>query len=271
LKAANKASDPSWAAISLDQLMGLQEKAAAHFGESYGSRTMHDVVAGIVRPECALHDKCYAHIVNGEDLLHVTVFISHCWAENFDMFCEAIFETFRQWPVKPNLWICAFALFQTTDPSKIALQVGTGKDPRNAPFSRALKSAEKVLIVRNDVVDLYSRIWCCWELFCACEFGLVDRPGVLMVAGPMSRAETFSAVDIAQAGASNPEDKRAILSSVENSGVSFREINKRLTEVKFFDASAARPRKRGDSTGSESASSSSVSDSENESLESVQV
>jgi len=221
-------------------------------------------VAGIVRPDCAKHDKCYAHIVNDEELLHVSVFISHCWAENFDMFCDAVCETFRYWPVKPNLWICATALFQTTDPAKVALQVGTGRDPRKAPFSRALMSAEKVLIVRNDVVDLYSRIWCCWELFCACELGLVERPGVLMVAGPRPKSARSRRVDIARAEASNPEDRRKILMSVEKSGLTFEEINAKLTEVKYFDSSKqVRTRRSGACVGLDSDSSECDSDSSN--------
>jgi len=234
-----KIRDPAWAAISMEQLWDLREEASQHFGPRSGEVNMHDVVAAIVRPRCSEHDKCYAHILNDKNLLQVVVFVSHCWTENFDMFCESIFETFRHWTMKPNLWICATALYQTTDQSKIALQVGTGSDPRKAPFSRALMEAEKVLIVRNDKVDLYSRIWCCWELFCAYELGFLERPGVLMVAGPAPSTTPLGgeepAVDISDAEASNPEDKRTILETVMSSDLDVKDINRKLTEVKYFD------------------------------------
>lgn len=234
-----KAKDPAWAAISLEQLNDLRETAKEALGSSYRTATMYDVNRAVLQPLCEAHGKSYSHIVNssrdGSGFLRLTVFISHAWAENFDMFVCSINDAFRTWAIKPNLWICATALVQTTDPNIISMQVGTGADPSNAPFTRALAQAEKLLIVRNDAVDLYDRIWCCWELFVAYEQGLVHRPGCLMVAGPA--AAPGKPVDIAGAKASNHEDKRKILVHVL-SGHLYQVINERLTEIKYYGGSA---------------------------------
>jgi len=233
-----KAKDPAWAAISLEQLNDLRELARASLGSGYSNATMYDVNRAVLQPLCQEHVKSYAHIVNGSagsGLLHLTVFVSHAWAENFDLFVNSINDEFRSWAVKPNLWICATALLQTTDPNIISMQVGTGADPSSAPFTKALAQAEKLLIVRNDAVDLYDRIWCCWELFVAYEQGLVKRPGCLMVVGPPA-AEGLP-VDITMAKASNEEDKCKILLHVL-SGRRYQAINDILTEIKYYGGTA---------------------------------
>jgi len=234
-----KAKDPAWAAISLEQLNDLRDLARETLGSGFSTATLYDVNRAILQPMCEAHGKSYAHIVNsshkGSTLKRLTVFVSHAWAENFDMFVSSINDAFRSWAIKPNIWICATALIQTTDPKIIAMQVGTGTDPTNAPFTKALAAAEKLLIVRNDAVDLYERIWCCWELFVAHQQGLVHRPGCLMVVGPA--AAPGKAVDITRAKASNNDDKQKILVYVLSSNL-YQVINESLTEIKYYGGSA---------------------------------
>lgn len=228
--------DPAWAAISLDQLKELRDEAMKVLGNDYQDADMHTVVERVIKPRCEAHGKSWARIVNPQPLL-LSAFVSHCWAENFDHFVNSVDQAFAYWTVKPHLWICATALFQSSDPSEISAQVGTGSDPSNAYFTKALSKAQKLLIVRNSVVDLYQRIWCCWELFLAYEQGMLHKPGAVMVVGPVTPPSVEQpAVDIRNAQASNPHDKENILNHVLVKQKCFNEINAKLTEVKFFGA-----------------------------------
>jgi len=232
-----KTLHPAWAAISVQQLEELRNRAKEKLGESYGSANMHDVNREVIQPMCDSHGKCYAHIVNSSEHLKVDVFISHAWLENFDEFVESILTAFSMWTVQPNIWICATALIQSTDPSVVGLQVGASNDPGNAPFTKALAEAQKVLIVRNNVCDIYDRIWCCWELYCASALGHTSRPGALMVAGP-SHHSSDQVVDVALAKASCLSDKRKILTKIWETEEGYDNINRVLTQVKSFGANA---------------------------------
>lgn len=231
--AVDKRKDPAWAAISVDQLLDLRNNAQTMLGDAYAAATMHDVNRVLIQPLCAESGMCYAHTVNREQLLHATVFVSHAWQENFQAFVESVLLPFRNWALKPNLWICATALVQTTDRKVISLQVGTGTDPSRAPFTKALARCDKLLVVRNETVDLYDRIWCCWEFYMAYQLGMIHRPGAIIVVGP---ASFDGAVDIARAQSSDEEDKRKILRCISKSGRSFEDINAKLAEIRRFDS-----------------------------------
>eukprot|EP00035_Acanthoeca_spectabilis_P015528 m.310368 g.310368 ORF g.310368 m.310368 type:complete len:107 (+) comp16378_c0_seq3:759-1079(+) len=50
---------------------------------------------------------------------------------------------------------------QSDDPAMVAQQIGAVDAPlTDAPFSRAIQHAREILVVRNDMVDVYSRLWC---------------------------------------------------------------------------------------------------------------
>ncbi|CAE8707342.1 unnamed protein product [Polarella glacialis] len=226
--------DPCWAAISVAQLGELRQLAMAALGTEYWTATMHDINREVLQPLCQRTGKCYAHVVNFEELLHITVFVSHAWLENFEQFFQSINSAFQDWTVTPNLWICATALLQSTDPATVALQVGTGVCPSEAPFTKALAKAEKLLIVRNATVDLYERIWCCWEFFLAYQQCMIHRPGAVMVVGPSMFGTGTKEVDITSALSSSIEDKRKILEHISKTA-SYQVINDKLTEIKFFN------------------------------------
>merc|ERR1712203_162927 len=89
----------------------------------------------------------------------------------------------------------------------------------------------KVLIVRNDVVDLYTRVWCCWELYLAHDYGLTSQIGGLLVVGPNKfRGD----VDINDAEASDENDKKTILGSIDEAGQMER-VNTTINEIKRID------------------------------------
>ncbi|CAE8621160.1 unnamed protein product [Polarella glacialis] len=226
--------DPCWAATSVAQLGELRQLAMAALGTEYWTATMHDINRVVLQPLCQRTGKCYAHVVNFEELLYITVFVSHAWLENFEQFFQSINSAFQDWTVKPNLWICATALLQSTDPTSVSLQVGAGVSPNEAPFTKALAKAEKLLIVRNATVDLYERIWCCWEFFLAYQQGMIHRPGAVMVVGPSMFGTGTKEVDITSARSSNIGDKRKILEHISKTA-SYQVINEKLTEIKYFN------------------------------------
>ena len=87
-----------------------------------------------------------------------------------------------------------------------------GNDPAHAPFTEALKRANRYLVVRNDAVDVFARIWCCWELYCAAQGGFLQSDKYI-VTGP-SRFPNPENWDIGKADASNLEDKHLIMLAV---------------------------------------------------------
>mmetsp|Transcript_21735 Transcript_21735/g.70292 ORF Transcript_21735/g.70292 Transcript_21735/m.70292 type:complete len:445 (+) Transcript_21735:65-1399(+) len=235
---SDRSLDPAWAAVTLGQLNDLRDLAKAELGLDYATATMNDVNRRILQPICAKHHKSYAQVVNGSEFKRAEIFVSHAWAENFDEFVTAVNTPFATWPVKPTLWICALALVQSTDPELVAIQVGVGDDPSDAPFTKALKKVDRILVVRNRQVDIYGRIWCCWEMFIAYQMGLVQKPGGLMVAGRPADTVMHQVVDISIAQASSLEDKRKILLHIMSQRQSFESFNCIVAEVRQFVADA---------------------------------
>ena len=120
--------------------------------------TMRDINRVILQPTCAENGTSYALSLNPQGL-KLDAFITHAWDEPFAAFVESIRHVFHTTMNKPNLWICACALFQG-DAKAIAAQVGTREDSmEDSAFVRALTKASMYVVVRNSSVDLYSRIW----------------------------------------------------------------------------------------------------------------
>ncbi|CAE8638429.1 unnamed protein product [Polarella glacialis] len=193
--------DPCWAAISVAQLGELRQLAMTALGTEYWTATMHDINRVVLQPLCQRHGICYAHIVNFEELLHITVFVSHAWLENLEQFFQSINSAFQDWTMKPNLWICATALLQSTDPATVSLQVGAGREaPHRAQRHRGPLRANLVLL----------------GVFLAYQQGMIHRPGAVMVVGPSMFGTGTKEVDVTSARSSNLEDKRKILEHISH-------------------------------------------------------
>ena len=154
-------------AISYDQLMGANQDFMAlceQKGQNYLTMTMRDVNEMLIKPKCAESRTSYAVACNPNGL-KLNMFVTHAWDELFAEFIESIQSACAHDVIKPNLWICAFALVQSDDPSIITAQVGDEKTPLDqAPFVQALKHAGQFLVVRNSNTDIYARLWCGCEL-----------------------------------------------------------------------------------------------------------
>eukprot|EP00811_Abedinium_folium_P035444 NODE_8234_length_1512_cov_5.241877.p1 GENE.NODE_8234_length_1512_cov_5.241877~~NODE_8234_length_1512_cov_5.241877.p1 ORF type:complete len:410 (-),score=75.62 NODE_8234_length_1512_cov_5.241877:241-1470(-) len=236
---ANKPRDEDtcWMAFTLNNLQTLTEKNVALHGSAASAKAMWEVVNAIVRPECAASQKPYAWVLNRGHLEKCEVFISHAWAECFEEFCESIRSVRGRIGPDPKLWICAFALWQppTREQSaEVAKQLGD--DPLQAPFTTALRSSRTFLVVRNANLDMYSRVWCVWEIFLAETLGKTG-PESLVIAGrnpPSYRPE--APVDVRSCESSVPADKTKIMDYITNdmdrSGSMVHKVNDCVMRIK---------------------------------------
>merc|ERR1712032_1672314 len=206
----SKTLGPERCIISKVRLQRVLEDAEKLFGDEYTTKTMYEINADIIQPACMDAGLPFALIPN--DVHDVPpegtkfVFVTHAWGENFSTFVKAVVAAVKQMEqndpgAELYLWICAFALFQSADSMVISSQLGD--DPTAAPFTKALCKATHYLIVRSQEADIYSRIWCCWELYYAwCEGKLAS--GTFGIAGPNGfQLRPHEQVDIAAARASD--------------------------------------------------------------------
>jgi len=151
--------------ITHEQLMNIEQKAMKKFSvRDYPTRTMRDVCREIIEPKCNRTGTLHALHRNPQGLA-ADVFASHGWDGCFSAFCQSIRNAFQTFMVKPNLWICAFALVQGEN-EIVSKQMGSGDQPlEESPFVQAIQSASTCCVVRNSNMDTFSRIWCvCGEL-----------------------------------------------------------------------------------------------------------
>lgn len=198
--------DPCMWSITYWQLMEIDKNALNNFGKAYADMTMRDIAERVIRPRCQTSETSFALSLNPNGLM-LDAFISHSWDEPFQEFVASIRKVFQTSVTKPALWICAFALNQC-DHQAIVAQVGTEAIPLSwSPFVKALEHALTFVVVRNEITDLYTRIWCVCELIYAKKLGLV--PHKAYVTGPdiFSQMRT-SCLD---AQSTEPEDKTRIL------------------------------------------------------------
>eukprot|EP00747_Dinoflagellata_sp_TGD_P222886 gnl/TRDRNA2_/TRDRNA2_94557_c0_seq1.p1 gnl/TRDRNA2_/TRDRNA2_94557_c0~~gnl/TRDRNA2_/TRDRNA2_94557_c0_seq1.p1 ORF type:complete len:347 (+),score=61.78 gnl/TRDRNA2_/TRDRNA2_94557_c0_seq1:107-1147(+) len=156
--------------------------------------SMYDVVVQNVKPKTKEANLSLSVFMNQEDPKKAEVFISHSWAEKFALFAlvlaihclpkpdsvppQITTETYHKmvgslfgWAdgivtLMPDtvIWICAFAINQNAN---IAGELGS--DVMESPFAQVLRSCRQVIVVYNPVVDLYSRVWCCLEIYLAVQ------------------------------------------------------------------------------------------------------
>eukprot|EP00440_Ansanella_granifera_P032848 gb/GFBE01035637.1/.p1 GENE.gb/GFBE01035637.1/~~gb/GFBE01035637.1/.p1 ORF type:complete len:571 (+),score=114.47 gb/GFBE01035637.1/:1-1713(+) len=198
--------------MSMDQLADVNEEAMALFGDEFGTKMLYDINESIIQPSCAESGLPYAVMLNESNPLPGKVFVTHAWAEKFAEFCKCVAAALTSMTSEyPYLWICAFAIFQTTDPALISRQLGG--DPRQAPFTRALSRADYFLVVRNDQVDIYERIWCIWELYLAFTQGFLTSDK-LIITGP-NTFRSNARVNIENARSSDENDKLQIMEAIK--------------------------------------------------------
>lgn len=171
LKTNNLPHPRKWC-VNMRQIQLLGEQVTATISRSVGEEviSMHAVVRQVVRPVTDACARSYALFVNPEGL-KVSIFVSHCWKEDFYTFMGSIQQYLgsvkRRRAMDLGIWICAFAIPQNnSELVKDLLNVSL----EFIPFAQALRYAQRMLCVRSVEADLHTRPWCICEMYFATEF-----------------------------------------------------------------------------------------------------
>lgn len=220
--------DPAQWGISWNALESIEKDAKEKFGADFRKKSMWHVVQDIVKPSCAKHGAPIALVRNGWQVLPVQDFITHCWREPFHEFMDSLRHAYDVAVVKPNLFICAFSLFQG-DASDI--EQALGQSIPQAPFVKALKAAERYVVVRNRMEDLYTRAWCLVEYIYAQKFGFYKDK--VLITGPNQFSD--SRTTCTEIRASSEEDRLKIFKFIMDEGGP-SVIDPQISEFRAFDA-----------------------------------
>ncbi|CAE7403620.1 unnamed protein product, partial [Symbiodinium sp. CCMP2456] len=141
---------------------GLSMHALQHFWEHFKrfvlERNMHFVVANIVEPLTEKRQTSFVSLLQGKP---VSYFVSHSWATPFQHFVQCLQRhTAFTGALEPTYWICSFANNQWD----IAKEIGT--DVLDSAFAKVLQSGvQGVVMVLDQQVQPFTRVWCLFELF----------------------------------------------------------------------------------------------------------
>jgi len=129
---------------------------------------MYDVVKNLITPLTEGRGVGYALLINNDKPLRAKYMTSHAWGERYDHFVRAINDSRCEGP----FWVCAMALYQNEDMPSITISKQLGPSIENGPFATVLKQATNMIAVFTPAVDIYTRMWCVFEIFMAVKSGV---------------------------------------------------------------------------------------------------
>mmetsp|Transcript_44978 Transcript_44978/g.79734 ORF Transcript_44978/g.79734 Transcript_44978/m.79734 type:complete len:664 (-) Transcript_44978:209-2200(-) len=110
------------------------------------------------------------HEDNGGELFDCDVFATHAWAEGV---FEFIGKVKRSWPIDATrIYICFLANPQNE--GGIA-EILKNPDIDQSPFAQCLTTAKHFLVIPNQSVSIYERLWCVFEAHKAIDKGIDIR------------------------------------------------------------------------------------------------
>jgi hypothetical protein len=132
--------------------------------------TSYDVVEHVVKPATAFFDCSYALMQNPKGTPGM-IYVVHAWAGAFSELVRCLRDGFEGGADRDDegLWISLLAIPQTWDVDRLSSLVGTRI--YSSPFYIALSSLPLVLAVRSSGANMYSRLWCAFELWAAHKTG----------------------------------------------------------------------------------------------------
>lgn len=159
---------PEMWAISFTQLEGVRA-----FDGYQRENTMYDVVDNLVKPRTQGLGVGYALHANESHPLRAQYMVSHAWNESYLDFVNAL-SSFGSHNLQhgQGFWVCAMAIYQCEDIPELTIQRQLGDDVTRGPFATVLKQAERMLAVLTPVADIYTRMWCVFEMFVAVELSV---------------------------------------------------------------------------------------------------
>ncbi len=153
---------PEMWGITVEQLKAVKEL------EGYNdSMSMYDVVEDLIKPQTRGKGVGYALLVNKDKPLRAKYMVSHAWGEKYDHFIRAIEHCGCD-----GLWVCAMAIYQNEDIPAITISKQLGPSVQFGPFATVLKQASQMIAVFTPAADIYTRMWCVFEIFMAVKNGV---------------------------------------------------------------------------------------------------
>ncbi|CAJ1378379.1 unnamed protein product [Effrenium voratum] len=244
------------------------------------TRNLYEVAAGMIIPACAALKVSYVELLRrrgkGEEFDGVKpdTFVSHWWGEEFPKFVRTLtvfaekrctllpwlhfFYKQREYETW-SFWICAFANNQFAIDHALG-DFSNGATPRTAvmssAFASALDSVHDVVAVLDDQAKIYTRIWCCFELFSVArllpqrrgkslEIFIANESGVVSSGcGDVSMMSALlEKVQTKDAEASNLADKAMIEQAMMADGTSHEDLDRVLRALAQAGDSAFRHRR----------------------------
>ena len=144
-------------------------QTSAYGGERIGGgMTMYEVVEKIIKPKTQGKGMGYSLLVNQDKPLCAKVMVSHAWGEDFEQFLVALARSRSTGP----FWICAFSIYQNEDIPRLTIAEQLGPHPSTGPFSTVLKQCSNMIAIVTPDCDIYTRLWCVYEMFMAIQLGV---------------------------------------------------------------------------------------------------
>ncbi|CAE7352571.1 unnamed protein product [Symbiodinium natans] len=101
----------------------------------------------------------YALMKHPEGLL-CQVFISHAWAEGLFELSDLVYRGWPRLQRLNHLYCCLLA-----NPQNLDIGALLDVPPEESPFAKAMQAASHVLVIPNDTVSIYTRLWCVFEAY----------------------------------------------------------------------------------------------------------
>ncbi len=91
------------------------------------------------------------------------MFNAVAWGEKFEQFISAL----RDGGIEGPFWICALSIYQNEDIPEVTIAKQLGPKPETGPFATVLKQADQMVAIMTQSCDIYTRLWCVYEIFIA--------------------------------------------------------------------------------------------------------
>merc|ERR1712087_599261 len=95
-----------------------------------------------------------------------------------------------------------------------------------------MERAKTLLVVRNKEVDLFTRLWCVWELFLAERLGFRKKRATFLVTGSNQGLASEDEVDLANCSTHEPDDCAWILEAINRKQELRNDVVRCSTEVR---------------------------------------
>ena len=184
------------------------------------SMSMYDVVTKIIKPKTAGTGMGYSLLLNQDNPLRAKVMISHAWGEDYDQFLSTLAQGGTEGP----FWVCAMSLCQNNDVEDVTIERQLGPSPQFGPFAIVLKQADSMTAIMTESCDIYTRLWCVYEIFTAISLGIpVNLDAFTETKGYGGQTRKYTnvildsaekAIDTSQASCGHEGDKKMIYKEI---------------------------------------------------------